>query len=98
VQQQNSFLKLYIKQLQIDDTDEQLYSCDETALYYKLLPNKFLDPKKAPSKTGMKTNKEIMTFLLCTVETGDHKLQPLCTAEVGVPNISPINMKYLPVI
>jgi hypothetical protein len=38
-------------------TDDQLYNC-ETTLYYKLLPNKSLDLKKAPSKVGMKTYKE----------------------------------------
>jgi hypothetical protein len=31
-------------------TDEQLYNCDETALYYKLLPNKSLVLKKHPAK------------------------------------------------
>lgn len=39
-------------------TDEQMYNCDETTLYYKQLPNKSLDLKKAPSKAGLKTNKE----------------------------------------
>jgi hypothetical protein len=59
-------------------TDEQLYNCDETVLYYRLLPNKSLDPKKAPSKVGMKTNRERVTLLLCANKTGDHKLKPLC--------------------
>jgi hypothetical protein len=66
-------------------TDEQLYSCDETALYYKLLPNKSLDLKKAPCKVGMKTNKERVTLLLYASKTGDHKLKPLC---IKVPNVS----------
>jgi hypothetical protein len=39
-------------------TEVQLFSRDEKALYYKLLPNKSLDLEKVPSKWGMKTNKE----------------------------------------
>jgi hypothetical protein len=69
-------------------TDEQLYNCDETALYYKLLPNKCLEIKKAPSKAGMKPNKERVTLLLCANKTGDHKLKPLCTGKVEVPDVS----------
>jgi hypothetical protein len=42
-------------------TDEQLYNCDETALYYRLLPDKFLDLKKAPSNVGMRTDKQRVT-------------------------------------
>jgi hypothetical protein len=49
---------------------EQPHNCDERALYYKLLPNKSLDLKKATSKTGMKTNKERVALLMCSNKTG----------------------------
>lgn len=39
-------------------TEEQLYNCDETALYYRLLPTKSLDIKKSANKSGMKMSKE----------------------------------------
>jgi hypothetical protein len=39
-------------------TDEQVYSCDKTVQYYKLLLNKSLNLKRAPSKAGMETQKE----------------------------------------
>jgi hypothetical protein len=39
-------------------TEVQLYSCDETALYYKLLSNKSLDLENLPTKWGTKTNKK----------------------------------------
>jgi hypothetical protein len=69
-------------------TNEQLYNCDEAALYYKLLPNKSLDLKKAPTKAGMKTNKERVTLLLCANKTGDHKLKPLCIGKSLSPDVS----------
>jgi hypothetical protein len=50
---------------------------NDTALYYKLLPNKSLDLIKAPRKAGMKTNKERVTVLLCASKAGDHKLKQL---------------------
>jgi hypothetical protein len=61
-QQRHSFLKLYVKRLQMLGTlTEQLYNCDETALYYKLLSKECLDLQKAPSKVGMKIKKESVT-------------------------------------
>jgi hypothetical protein len=80
-------------------TDEQLYNCDETALYYKLLPNKSLDFKKAPSKVSMKTNKERVTLLLCAINTGYHKLKPLCIGKSRSPLcFKHVNMNSHPVM
>jgi hypothetical protein len=53
------FLEIQSKVIEGDAyTDEQLYSCDETALYYRLFPNKSLNLKRAPNKAGMETQKE----------------------------------------
>jgi hypothetical protein len=80
-------------------TDEQMYNCNETALYYRLLPNKSLYLNKVPSKAGMKTNKERVTLLLCANKTGDHKLKPLCIGKSRSPRcFKHINMNSQPVI
>jgi hypothetical protein len=59
-------------------SEEQLHSCDETALHYKMLPTKFLAINKSAEKYSMKINKERVTLLFCANTTGSHKLKPLC--------------------
>jgi hypothetical protein len=61
--------------------EEQLYSSDETALYYRMLPTKFLDINKSAAKCSMKISKERVTLLFCTNKTGSHKLKPLCVGK-----------------
>jgi hypothetical protein len=79
--------------------DEQIYNCDETALYYRLLPNKTLDIKKQGNKSGLKTNKDRITLLLCTNKTGNHKLKPLCIGKSRSPRcFKHVNMMSLPVV
>jgi hypothetical protein len=58
-----------------------LHNCDETALYYRLLPDKLLDLKKASNKVDMKTNEEKERLLLRANKTDNPKLKPLsiCT-------------------
>jgi hypothetical protein len=80
-------------------TDEELYNCDETALYYKLLPNESSDLKTVPSTTGMKTNKERATLLLCANKTGNHKLKSSCISKNQSPRcFKHVNMNSQPVI
>jgi hypothetical protein len=99
VQQQSSFLKLRKVIADGGYTDEQLYNCDETALYYKLLANKSLYLKKAPSKAGMKTNEERVSLLLCASKTGNHKLNPFCIGKSRSPQcFKHVNMNSQPVI
>jgi hypothetical protein len=43
-----------------------------TALHYRLLPEKLLDLKRGSNKVGMKTNKERMTLLLYSSVTESH--------------------------
>ena len=42
--------------------DHQVYNCDETALYYRLLPSKTLDVKNSDNKSGIKMNKHRVTL------------------------------------
>jgi hypothetical protein len=53
--------------------EEQLYSSDDIALYYRMLPTKFLDINKSAEKCGMKISEERVTVLYCTNKRGCHK-------------------------
>lgn len=55
-------------------SSEQIYNADESALFYKMLPNKTLVHSKENSAPGRKINKERVTFLCCANKTGLHKL------------------------
>jgi hypothetical protein len=57
--------------------DEQLYSCDETVLYYEL--------KEDAHRIRFKLNKYRLTLLLCTNKAGSHRLTPLCTGKSRSP-------------
>jgi uncharacterized protein YajQ (UPF0234 family) len=39
-------------------SEEQMYNCDKTALYYRMLPNKSVDFNKLANKYGKKMSKE----------------------------------------
>jgi hypothetical protein len=53
-----------------------VYNADETALFYKLMPNNTLAFKGERCTDG-KNSKERITILLCTTSTGTDKLLPL---------------------
>jgi hypothetical protein len=78
--------------------EEQLYNCNEPALYYRMLPTKSLDIKKSANKYGMKMSKEGVTLLFCTNKMGSHKLKPLYVGKIRNPCFKHIIMIYLPVI
>uniref|UniRef100_A0A8C3FUT4 HTH psq-type domain-containing protein n=1 Tax=Chrysemys picta bellii TaxID=8478 RepID=A0A8C3FUT4_CHRPI len=61
-----------------DYHEEQLYNCDETALFGKLLPDKTLAFNYERQKTaGFKKIKDHVSLLFCSNKTGSHKLTPL---------------------
>jgi hypothetical protein len=49
--------------------NDELQNCDERLLYYKQLPNKLLDLKKAPRKIGININKARVALLLYSNKT-----------------------------
>jgi hypothetical protein len=53
-----------------------IYNCDETALFYKLLPNQTLGAKNK-KEGGHKRSKERVTALLCCNADGTDKRRPL---------------------
>lgn len=54
--------------------DSQIYNADESALFYKMLPEKTLVHAEEKNAPGRKMSKERVTFLCCANKSGDHKL------------------------
>jgi hypothetical protein len=55
----------------------QIYNCDESALFWKMLPDKTVVDSHEKTAPGRKVAKERVTFLLCTNSDGSHKIKPL---------------------
>lgn len=53
-----------------------VYNCDETGLFFKLMPDKSLVLNQEVCKGG-KRSKERYTVLLCTNWDGSHRLKPV---------------------
>ena len=53
-----------------------IFNCDETGLFYKLMPDKSLTVDKNDCKGGKKS-KERITVMLCTNWSGEEKLKPV---------------------
>jgi len=71
---------------------ENIYNCDETALYWRCLPDRTLDAIGS-KVTGSKGNKERLTVLLCSNSTGSDMRKPLVIGKSRNPrcfkNINP---------
>ena len=67
-----ALLEDYIEKEEL--TLDQVYNCDETGLYFRLLPKKTLSSASEKSAPGMKTPKDRVTLMACSNATGTHKL------------------------
>lgn len=76
-------LKDKIQQLGI--TLDQLYNADETALFWKLLPEKTFVSFQEKTAPGRKLEKQRLTFLACTNASGNHKVKPLVIGKAKNP-------------
>uniref|UniRef100_A0A8C0H4T4 DDE-1 domain-containing protein n=1 Tax=Chelonoidis abingdonii TaxID=106734 RepID=A0A8C0H4T4_CHEAB len=83
-----------------DDHEGQLYNCDATALFAKLLPDKTLVFNYETQKTaGFKKIKDRVTLLFCSHKTGSHKITPLLTGHFHNPRcFNHLSRAKLPVI
>ena len=76
---------------------DNIYNCDESGLFYKLLPDKTLN-RKGKTCTGGKLSKERLTVLLCANASGTDKLKPLVIGKYENPRcFSAIKKNALPV-
>ena len=51
-------------------TLEQLYNCDETGMYFRMLPAKTLASRYEKGAEGMKKQKDCVTLMACSNATG----------------------------
>ena len=90
-------LRDYLKENAIPD--EAVYNTDETALYYRPLPDRTLTNSQLPSGEGFKQRKNRVTILLTTNKTGSHKLKPLVIGRFQNPRcLHHINRQKMPVL
>ncbi|CAF4098004.1 unnamed protein product [Rotaria magnacalcarata] len=76
---------------------ENIYNCDETGLFYKLMPDRSMTIDRIDSKGGKKS-KERYTVMLCSNWTGSNKLKPVVIGKANRPRcFKNIDIKKLPV-
>ncbi|XP_030760813.1 jerky protein homolog-like [Sitophilus oryzae] len=72
-----------IKELNLGPT--QIYNADESALYWKMLPEKTLVRSQEKTAPGRKISKERVTFLVCCNADGSQKLKLLVVGKAKNP-------------
>lgn len=72
-----------IKELNLEPT--QIYNADESALYWKMLPEKTLVRSQEKTAPGRKISKERVTFLACCNADGSQKLKLLVIGKAKNP-------------
>ena len=77
---------------------QQIYNCDETGLYYRMLPEKTLAARSEKEAPGMKNPKERVTLIASSNATGNHKLSLMFIGKAQKPCcFKNVNMSALPV-
>lgn len=66
-------------------TEEQIYNADETALYYRLLPDSTYVAASEKEAAGYKKSKERLSLMLCSNAAGTHKIKPLIIGKSAKP-------------
>ena len=78
-------------------TLEQVYNCDETGLFYKMLLNKTLVARNEKHALGCKLQKDRVTLLACSNATGSHKLPLAVIGKYANPHcFKNVNKSFLP--
>ena len=77
---------------------EQIYNCDETGLYFRLLPQRTLAANHEKQAPGRKKSKERVTLMACANVSGSHKFPLVFIAKAKRPRcFKGIDMLTLPV-
>ena len=76
----------------------QVYSADETGLYFCAVPENTLAQKHETSTPGRKLNKERISGLLCANADGLHRLTPVIVGNTKKPRAIKNIMNQLPII
>ena len=67
---------------------QQIFNCDETGLFWKLMPNPTYITKDEKSVPGHKPMKDRLTLLLGANASGDMKLKPLLVYTLRILELS----------
>lgn len=79
-------------------TPHQVFNADETALWWKKMPNRTFISKKEKSAAGFKASKDRITLLLCSNASGDLMTKPLLVNKSLNPRVlKGVNKNNLPV-
>ena len=66
-------------------TLQQVYNCDETGLYYRMLPNKTIAARSEKQAPGFKRLKDRVTIMTCSNVSGSHKLPLMFVGKAANP-------------
>lgn len=77
--------KLRAKMAELELCNDQLYNADESGLFWKLLPEKTYVFSMEKRASGVKSEKQRITFLCCSNATGSHKLKLLVIGKAKNP-------------
>ena len=76
---------------------ENIYNLDETACFFKLLPNKTISAGDDEKGRGMKRSKARVTVMICCNATGSHKPRVLVIGKAKTPRaLKQVNMNNMP--
>lgn len=77
--------------------EDNIYNLDETACFFKLLPNKTISAGDDEKGRGMKRSKARITVMICSNATGSHKLRVLVIGKSKTPRaLKNVNMNNMP--
>lgn len=80
-------------------TDEQIFNVDETALYWKQIPQRTFVSTDVPTFKGFKQSKEKLSLLLGGNRSGDFRIKPLAIYHSKNPRaLRQYNKNTLPVV
>ena len=77
--------------------EDNIYNLDETACFFKLLPNKTISAGDDEKGRGMKRSKARITVMICCNATGSHKLPVLVIGKSKTPRaLKNVKMNNMP--
>lgn len=80
------FLRKFSEKMnELNILPSQIYNADESALFWKLLPDRTLVLTGEKAAPGRKTSKERVTFLACANGNGTHKLKMMVIGKAKNP-------------
>ncbi|XP_039608453.1 tigger transposable element-derived protein 1-like isoform X1 [Polypterus senegalus] len=96
------FVKIFTKLVEDEGyVPQQVFSCDETGLFWKRMPKRTYITQEEKAMPGHKPMKERLTVLLCANASGDVKIKPLVVYQFENPRAfkqHKVNKDTLPVM